>query len=151
MKLNVFLVSLFIVAILSCNKDKFTTEPQVNVKSISPSTVFRGDIIELKGKFTDDEGDLDSILIVYKWYAGTTVTRKDTFRYATSSLSLPDKTRQGDILVQFSYGQIIQPYKLLANSPVVKDTTSTLGLLLIDKAGHRSGYSESDKIRLKKP
>ena len=151
MKFSVFFVSLFIVAILSCNKDKFTTEPQVNVKSISPNTVLQADNINFKPKFTDDEGDLDTVLIVYKWYNNTIETRKDTFRYTVASLNLPLNTRQGDMFVQFSYGRIIAGYSQLPNSPVSKDTTSTLGLLLIDKAGHRSGYSESDKIRLKKP
>src|SRR5689334_6851471 len=151
MKLGIFLGGMLIIVILSCNKDKFTTEPQVKVKSISPNTVFQGDILELKGKFTDDEGDIDSIYIVYKWYNNTTVTRKDTFRYTTAALNLPTKTREGDIFVQFSYGRLINGFSQLPNSPVAKDTTSTLGLLLVDKAGHRSGYSESDKIRLKKP
>jgi hypothetical protein len=150
MKLSVFLVGMVILAILSCNKDKFTTEPQVKVKSISPSTVFRGDIIELKGKFTDDEGDIDSIYIVYKWYNNTTVTRHDTDRYNAATLNLPAKIREGDILVQYAYGQNIPPNRTLGGTPVAKDTTATFGLILIDKAGHRSGYSESDKIRLKK-
>jgi len=151
MKFVVFLAVLIAVAVLSCNKDRFTTEPQVNVKSISPNTVFQGDIIDLKAKFTDDEGDVDSIYIVYKWYNNTTVTRNDTFRYTTAALNLPTNTRQGDILVEFAYGRLINGFSQLPNSPVAKDTTSTLGLLLVDKAGHRSGYSESDKIRLKKP
>lgn len=151
MKFGVLLAVLFSVAVLSCKKNKFTTAPQVNVKSISPGTVFQGDIIDLKAKFTDDEGDVDSIYIVYKWYNNTTVTRNDTFRYNTSALNLPANTRQGDILVEFSYGRLISGYSQLPSSPVARDTTSTLGLVLIDKAGHRSGYSESDKIRLKKP
>ena len=151
MKIVVFLVAILAIIVLSCNKNKFTTTPQVNVKSISPNTVFQGDIIELKGKFTDDEGDVDSIYIVYKWYNNTTVTRNDTFRYNTAALNLPTNTRQGDILVQFAYGRLINGYSQLPNSPVARDTTSTLGLVLVDKAGHRSGYSESDKIRLKKP
>ena len=151
MKLGVFLVSLLAITVFSCKKNKFTTAPQVSVKSISPNTAFQGDIIDMKAKFTDDEGDVDSIYIVYKWYNNTTVTRNDTFRYTTAALHLPTSTRQGDIIVQFSYGRLINGYSQLPNSPVARDTTSTLGLLLVDKAGHRSGYSESDKIRLKKP
>ena len=90
-----------LVIFLACNKDKFTTIPQVSIKSISPSTVFNGDIITMKGKFTDQEGDLDSALIVYKWYNGATVVKKDTFRYSFTNFDLPPKTRQGDISVDF--------------------------------------------------
>jgi hypothetical protein len=121
------------------------------VKSISPGSVFQGNIIKVKAKFTDDEGDFDSILIVHKWYNNAIVTRHDTLRFTASVFNLPTKTRQGDILVQFAYGRFIQDYELLPFSPVSKDTTASLGLVLKDKAGHRSGYSESDHIRLKKP
>ena len=150
MKPGIFLAIFLILVMIACKKDKFTTEPQVTVKSISPGSVSQGNLIKMKAKFTDDEGDLDSIFIVYKWYNGTIVTRKDTFRTSTAAFNLPAQTRQGDILVNFLYGISGGDYPQLPSSPVSKDTTSTLGLVLKDKAGHRSGYSESDPIRLKK-
>jgi hypothetical protein len=119
------------------------------VKSIAPGEVSLGNIITLDARFTDDEGDVDSVLIVLKYYAGDSVTFTDTTRNSLSGLSIPPKTREGDMSVQFDYGTNNSGYPILSNSPVPKDTTATFGLLLIDKAAHRSTLSESEKIRLK--
>ncbi len=146
---------LFAAAVLlmttACNKDKFKTEPQVDIKSISPGTVSSGDIISVKGKYTDDEGDLDSVLLVYKWFNNTAVVRNDTFRFNFANLGLPDKVRDADIQVLLEYNTQNQPNMVSLSGVSLRDTTANFGMLLIDKAGHRSNYSESGKIRLKKP
>lgn len=147
--------SLPVIALLvfaaACNKDKFTTEPQVKIKSISPGTVAQGTLVELKGTFTDDEGDLDSALVIYKWYNGDIVTRKDTIRdYLISNIALPAGTRSGEFVVRFLYG-VFGDYPTLPSTPVAKDTTATLGLILVDKQNQRSAYVESERIRLTKP
>jgi uncharacterized protein YodC (DUF2158 family) len=148
---NIFiLLSALFIVIVACNKDKFTTEPQIKIKSIGPTTVVQGNLVQVKGSFTDEEGDLDSALIVYKWYNGATVTRKDTIRdYLLSSIPMPAGTRSADFTISFLYG-IFGDYPTLPATPVSKDTTATLGLIFVDKANHRSNYAESEKIRLKK-
>jgi hypothetical protein len=151
MKLYQFLILFSVIIVVACNKDKFTTVPQVELKSISPETVFNGDIIKLEGKYTDQEGDLDSVLIVYKWYNNTTVVRKDTFRYSFDGIGIPTKTREADIVITFEYNTNNNPDLVPLPGVSIKDTTATLGLVLKDKAANRSEYQESDKIRLKKP
>ena len=148
---NSFFAALVILLLAACSKDKFTTEPQVEVKSIQPSTVISGNIIRLISTYTDDEGDLDSALIVYKWYNGDVPTLKDTLiRFPVSNLNLPAGLRKAEMAIEFEYNTYNQP-NLLTLSGVAKDTTATFGLILIDKTGKRSNYSESNKIRLKKP
>lgn len=149
MKRILFVLTFILIVAVACNKDKFTTVPQVSIKSISPSTVNSGNIISLNGEYTDQEGDLDSILVVYKWYAGTTVTKKDTFRYTFSTLNLPPKTTGADIIINFEYNTFSGNFFPLQG--VVKDTTATFGLILIDEAENRSEYAESNPIRLIKP
>jgi hypothetical protein len=149
MKVPVFILFLLSVVVFSCKKDKYTTEPQVTVKSISPGEVSLGNILTIDAKFTDDEGDIDSVLMVLKYYDGDIVTLTDTSRFSLETLNLPSKVRQGDMSVQFDYGTNNSGYPILPFSPVPKDTTSTFGLLIIDKASHRSNYSESGKVRLK--
>jgi hypothetical protein len=150
MKYCLFLFSAFLVIATACNKDKFTTIPQVEIKSISPKTVVNGAILELKGKFTDQEGDVDSALIVYKWYNGTAVVRKDTFRYSFSALKLPTQTREGDLIINFEYNTNNSGFVTLP-AVSLRDTTATLGVVIKDKAANRSDYKESEQIRLKKP
>lgn len=153
MKMKIAFSCLFTILIfISCGKDKFTTEPQVKVKDIAPGEVFQGDIIRLRGSFTDQEGDVDSVFVVYKWYDGATVTRIfDTLKTSVDGLDLPKNTKQGDVVVEFAYGRQIDGYLTLNGTPVTRDTLVTLGLVLKDKKANRSGYAESDKIRFRKP
>jgi len=145
------LLLILVLTVMACNKDKFTTEPIVTVKSISPGTVNNGDVITLKSKYTDDEGDLDSVYVVYKWYNGATVVRNDTFRYDFGMLNLPSKLREADMNVVFEYNTNNNPDLVPLPGVSLRDTSATFGLVLIDKAKHRSNYAESEKIRLKKP
>ncbi len=153
MKLKlVFLGALITTLFFSCEKDKFTTIPQIKVKSITPGTVEQGDLITMQSKFTDEEGDLDSVYLILKWFDGNTVTREfDTLDYAFSNYGIPEKTRDGDLFVKFAFGQIGTGYPPLQGSPVLRDTTAAIGIVIMDKAKNRSEYQESDKIRLKKP
>ncbi len=140
------------ILLVACEKNKFETIPQITVKSISPGTVVQDNVIKLLAGFTDKEGDLDSILIVTKWYDDVTVTRTlDTLRYGFDVFNLPPNIKQGDIAVEFIYGRLSDNYALLPGSPVSRDTTATLGLVIIDKEKNRSLFAESDKIRLKAP
>jgi hypothetical protein len=148
---NPLLVLAFLVFAVACNKDKFTSAPQVKIKSISPANATQGNQVQIKGSFTDDEGDIDSALVIYKWYNGDVVTKKDTIRdYLISNIALPVGTRSGDFVITFLYG-VFGDFPTLPSTPVAKDTTATLGLLFVDKQNQRSAYVESEKIRLIKP
>ena len=144
---------LFILALLavSCSKDKFTTEPQVKINSIKPTTVVSGNIIRMLGSYTDQEGDLDSVYLVYKWLNGAVAVRHDTIRYAASYFNLPSGTRKADIEVTFEYNTNNNQTLMPLPGVSIRDTTASFGLVLLDKAKHRSNYAESNTIRLKKP
>lgn len=142
------LLTLFAV---SCSKDKFTSEPKVEVRSIEPAIVIRGDIIRVLARYTDEEGDVDSVYIVYKWFNGNNATRVDTLmRFPTNRLGIPSALRESDIAVEFEYNTYNQT-NMLTLPGVTRDTTAAFGLLLIDKTRKRSNYSESNKIRLRRP
>ncbi len=151
--IKLVILTLLLTAIgVACGKDKFTTVPQIKIKSISPGEVVQGDIVSLRAEFTDQEGDVDSVFVVYKWYDGATVTRQfDTLKYSFDGLKIPVNTKEGDVFVEFAYGRQIDGYLTLGGTPVTKDTTAALGLLLKDKKANKSEYKESDKIRFKKP
>lgn len=148
---RLLIITFLLFATLACSKDKFTSQPQVTVKSIQPSIVTNGSVIRLLASYTDEEGDIDSVYIVYKWYNGNTPTLIDTLmRFPTARLGIPAQLRKSDIAVEFEYNTYNQQ-SLLTLPGVSRDTSATLGLLLIDKTRKRSNYSESTKIRLKKP
>lgn len=143
---------LFVIAaaliFAACEKDKFTTIPQVKAKSISPGTVIPGNIIKFTASFTDEEGDIDTVFVVYRWYDNATIRKVDTFKYNLASFNLPPKVRDGDLIVQYAYGNPTQGFETLG--AVSRDTTATLGIFVADKLGNRSELAESDRIRLLK-
>ncbi len=136
---------------VACNKDKFTSEPQVQINSIQPSVVVSGNVIKLLASYTDQEGDLDSIYIVYKWFNATGTTRADTLqRFPINRLGLPGALRKADIQLEFEYNTYNQS-DLITLPGVLRDTTASFGLVLVDKTRKRSNYSESARIRLRRP
>ncbi|MGC4034698.1 MAG: hypothetical protein QM764_01965 [Chitinophagaceae bacterium] len=157
MKFPASFLILSLVVLFACKKDKYTDEPQVSIKSISPSEVRQGTngsytVLSLDAKFTDQQGDIDSILFITKYYDGDVATYTDTtFRTPLAGLNLPKNTRQGDITVQFEYNTNNSQGQYLTFPGVTKDTTATLGLIMIDAAAHRSAFAESPKIRLIAP
>ncbi|MFM8591986.1 MAG: hypothetical protein ACKOA3_03695 [Sphingomonadales bacterium] len=151
MKNNILFVLSMVLLSFACNKDKFTSEPQVQIKSIQPSVVVSGNVIKLLANYTDQEGDIDSIYIVYKWFNAAGSTRADTLqRFPINRLGLPGALRKADIQLQFEYNTYNQP-DLLTLPGVLRDTTASFGLVLIDKTRKRSNYSESARIRLRRP
>lgn len=150
MKKAIWLVALGCGWLAACNKDKFTTKPQVKIRSIAPSVVQNGNIINLAGSYTDSEGDIDTVFVVYKWYNNTTATFTDTLeRFPFGSLGVPSNTRQAELELLYEYNTQNTGLRIL--SGVSRDTTATLGLILKDKAGNRSDYVESEKFRLRRP
>ena len=149
MKMKVFLsLAVLVLIFAACKKDKFTTEPQIKFKSISPSVAVKGNIISFTSSFTDEEGDIqDSIIYVFKRFAA--IPTIDTFKLKLN----PDKIpvgRQGDILIRFSYGEFPADNSATFINLESADIQVSFGLIIRDRAGHRSNYVESDKITLKK-
>lgn len=151
MKISLPVFIALLLLTVACNKDKFTSEPQVQVNSIQPSVVLNGNVIRLLASYTDQEGDIDSIYIVYKWFNASGSTRVDTLqRFPISRLSTPTNLRKADIELLFEYNTYNQS-NLVTLAGVTRDTTASFGLVLIDKTRKRSNYSESARIRLKRP
>ncbi len=144
-KLLPFLI--VVMAVFACSKDKFKTEPQVEIKSLAPSEVRKGELFSLRAIVRDKEGDLqDSVLLVRKRFAGNTQLTVDTLRYDISNFTFPDKNVI-EVTAVFSYGELRDGY-IFANLES-QDRDFAVGIIVRDKAGHRSEYVESEKIVLK--
>lgn len=145
---RIFVSIVLATTLLACSKDKFKTEPQVDIKSFGPSEVHKGELFTLRAEVTDKEGDVqDSVLLVRKRYNGATALPADTLRYSIREFNSPVKSKV-EISAVFSYGELRDNY--IFENLETKDTDITMGILVTDKAGHRSNYAESGKIVLKK-
>jgi hypothetical protein len=136
-------------ALAACSKDKFKTQPQVEIKSFGPSEVYKGQIFTLTATVRDKEGDVqDSLLLVRKLFTGTIPLSVDTIPYSLANFGFPNK-QQVDVTAEFSYGELRDGY-IFVNTQE-KDRNLVMGLIIKDKAGHRSEYVESGTIVLKQP
>ena len=133
--------------IIACNKDKFKTEPQVEIKSLSPDKAYKGDLITLRAIVRDKEGDIkDSVFVVRKVFTGTNV-KVDTLRYTLKAFGSPYKN-EIELNVIFSYGELRDGYIFQNLENIDKDFS--VGLIVRDTSGHKSPYVESNKIVLQK-
>lgn len=148
---RILLSGLIAATVFACSKDKFETKPQIKINEFGPEQVVKGQLIQLRATVTDKEGDIqDSLYVVRKRYNVTTnvLLTTDTIRYSLVTLGAPTKT-ETEIQVRFLYGEL-QPDIAPIQNLETTDRSYTLGLVIIDKAGNRSDYVESEKIVLKK-
>jgi len=135
--------------IFGCGKDNFKTEPTVEIKSIDPDVVQKGQFFTLRAIVRDKEGDLqDSVILVTKRYSGDILLGiPDTLKYSIKEFGSPIRT-EVEVSAVFSYGELRDGFifQNLENS----DRDFAVGIIVTDNAGHRSAYVESKKILLKK-
>ena len=148
-KIPVILLAIF--ALSACNKDKFKTQPQVEIKSFGPNTVINKGTFTLRTIVRDKEGDLKDTIIFYrKYFNGSTLVRQDSFlKYNLDNFGFP-KNDEIEVQLLFSYNEDRTPTYIFQN-PESADRQLAIGVVVKDQAGHRSDYVETDKITLKKP
>jgi hypothetical protein len=146
---KLFILCSLVAVFTGCKKDKFKTEPQVEIKSLSPKDVFNKDVFTLKTIIRDQEGDLqDSVRLVRKFFTGSTLLRVDTLPFYIKDFSFPDK-QTIELDAQFSYGDLSRSDCIFLNL-LAQDQDFAVGVIVRDRAGHKSTYVESEKIRLHK-
>ncbi len=139
-------------SLIACSKDKFKTVPQVEVISLGPSEVLKGQLITFRGNVTDKEGDVqDSVIFYRKVYAvsGSLVSTDSSIRGTIKDFGIPAKTQEFELQLMLLYGQIDPSYPIQNGNNTV-DRLLSVGVYVKDKAGNRSEYVESGKITLKK-
>ena len=142
--------SLTALVMAACTKDKFKTVPQVKINSFGPEQVTKGQLIRLTATVTDKEGDVqDSVYVVRKRFNGTNLLTWDTTRYNITNLGAPKK-QEIELQVLFLYGELKPEVAPIQNLETAADRNFSLGIIVVDKAGNRSEYVESEKILLKK-
>lgn len=141
-------IATFVVA---CSKGKFQTVPQVEVISLGPSAVVKGQLITFRANVTDKEGDVqDSVIFYRKVYAlSGSLVSTDSIRGTIKDFGIPAKTQEYELQLMLIYGESSQVYQTQNGNNTV-DRLLSVGVYVKDKAGNRSQYAESDKITLKK-
>lgn len=148
---KLFILFVVVLALAACSKDKFETVPTVTIDSFGPEEVTTGGFFQLRATVTDKEGDVqDSVIIVRKRFNGTTLLTTDSSkRVSLKGLGTPIKDRI-ELLITFVYGRLIPEAAITQDLEYNFDRNFRVGLIVVDNAGNRSDYVESEPILLRK-
>jgi hypothetical protein len=136
------LVFCLIVAVVSCNKDKFQTKPQIKIKSTNYEEVVpKTGTLRINLEFTDKEGDVsDSILIVRERLNLKSPAVLPALPYKIPAF--PNNS-QGEIQVDLDYDfgltLGLSPIPVPGSVPARNEPdTMNLKFVVSDKAGNKS-------------
>lgn len=128
--------------IVSCNKDKFQTKPQIKIKSTNyEGVVPKTGTLRVTLEFTDKEGDVsDSLLIVRERLNAKSPAVLPTLPYKIPGFP---NTSEGEIQVDLDYDFALTvgltPIPIPGSIPPANEPdTMNLKFVVSDKAGNKS-------------
>ncbi|HEX6168881.1 MAG TPA: hypothetical protein VFZ33_04250 [Chitinophagaceae bacterium] len=149
MKTGIWLALIISFGMIACDKDKFETVPQLELKSRSTDIVPVNGTLRLNIEFRDKEGDVnDSLLIVRQ-----RLNVRGPLQLLPSPYGIPDfpKTDKGEFEVSLDYqfGLVfgLPPLRIPGSNPV-KNEIDTLRLKIVarDKEGNKSDTLVIDNV-----
>ena len=150
MKTKILILLAFPVMFYACQKDTYTTNPQISIKSINSTTVSPGSLLVFQLEFTDKEGDVQDTLYIQKFSRvcpGQTGVQKD-LKYKVPDFS-PTSNLKGIFEVTCSYN-INVPGTLQMIGCGTKTDTAYFKFWLKDKANNISDTITTENIVLLK-
>ena len=139
------LFSISLLFLVSCNKDKFTTAPQLKYESVNNKVFRSGDVIQFTLSFTDAEGDIDDSLYVEKFEPKCVNSRfKQLYKIPTFPTG---KDQSGEIKVTYGYNVPDLP-PILGPQCANRNDTCFFKFVLKDKAKNKSDTVTSETIVL---
>ena len=149
MKTGIWLALVITFGMIACDKDKFETVPQLELKSRNTDIVPVNGTLRLNIEFRDKEGDVnDSLLIVRQ-----RLNVRGPLQLPPSPYGIPDfpKTDKGEFEVSLDYqfGLVfgLPPLRIPGSNPV-KNEIDTLRLKIVarDNAGNKSDTLVIDNV-----
>lgn len=146
---RVLLVLLCVCIFTTCSKNKFTTKPQLKIKSVNTDVVPLNGSITFRIEFTDKEGDPKDSLIVVKQRLNKRVvpTIRDVLSYIPPTF--PD-SKKGEFDLTLDYQTIlsaISPPTIPGSNPPQKEAdTLVVKFVSRDSKGNKSDTVSSGQI-----
>lgn len=136
----IFTISILILA--SCNKDKYTTAPQLKFKSANTKGLHRGEILTFTLSFTDAEGDLTDTMFIDQ-FEPRCVNSRLSRKYQLPAFP-NSKNQSGDLLVTFGYE--VNGTVPIRTPKCSRNDTCIFKFVLKDKAQNKSDTAYSDPV-----
>ena len=145
MKAKLLITTAAAVCITACSKDKYTTKPQLEFKSVNSDVVGPGQQLIITLKYTDREGDIQNYIYVQRKVLNDCIN--DTLGQAQNIPSnVPEKSNaSGEIVIRYSYSPDVT-YPLIGEPSCVGNDTCIYRFALADKAGNVSDTISSPTI-----
>jgi hypothetical protein len=146
MKLMIVLLVLFTAMSFACNKDKYTTSPQLKIKSVNDKFIEPGDILRITVQFTDAEGDVSDSAFVQK------VTPNCPASDYTDRRTIPNFPASKDLKGEFviTYGYNAPGYIQLGQPQCNRNDTCVFRIWVKDNGGNFSDTVQTESIVIKK-
>ena len=149
MKTSITVAVVIALTIIACDKDKFQTVPQLELKSRNTDVVPVNGDLRLNIEYTDKEGDVSDSL----WIVRQRLNIKGPVQLAPSPYKIPDfpKIDKGEFEVTLAYqfGLIfgLPPIRIPGTNPI-RNEVDTLRLKIVarDKEGNKSDTLIVDNV-----
>lgn len=147
MNVKILITVLGIVFLTACNKDKYTTSPQLKYKEVNTKTLNRNQLLIFTLEVTDAEGDIQDTIWVQK-----TVKNCSNSNF-TEQYKIPNftgtKNLKGDIRVCYAYGSNLGCPGVGEPACPGRSDSATYKFWIQDKEKHKSDTVTSDLIVIK--
>jgi hypothetical protein len=148
MRTKLFTVSIC-VCIAACNKDQFTTKPQITFKSLNTQQLSAEQIIRFTLHYTDKEGDIQNKLYVQKITQNCSLSNFEDL-YSIPADVPPQKDGEGDLVITYGYGVDLGYPPIKEPACPGQNDTCIFRFALTDKANNTSDTITSPQIVLLK-
>jgi len=137
---KIFLIAIVVGALIACNKDKFKTQPQIEITSYNTKEVSPGQDMVIQLKFTDKEGDISNGTFIYVPKRLNIRPVPPDLEYLVDSSVIPTFPDQTSGTFEFRL-----PWNFLHKSDIENDSIY-FSFIAVDRGGNRSDTVNSDKI-----
>jgi hypothetical protein len=139
-------IFVFVFLFFCCNKDKFTTKPQLKYKSANIKTVSGNQVLQLKLDLTDKEGDFTTLLGVKKTVSGCAASNYiDSTKFSIPDDFIKTKGTHGEVNLTLNKSDRGSNGCSVPGGGTRPDTT-IFKFWTRDKAGNTSDTAFSEQI-----
>jgi hypothetical protein len=136
------IIAVLFIALISCNKDKFQTKPQISIKSYNTKALEKNKDFIIKFDYTDKEGDLGGGRLVYipKRLNRRPIPNGGTILDSAINALSDDfpNTDKGELELKLQWGFL--------KTAATENDTLVYRFVLVDKAGNKSDTISSDQF-----
>jgi hypothetical protein len=145
MKTKLLITTVAALCFAACSKDKFTTKPQLEFKTVNSDAIGPGQQLIITLRYTDREGDIQNYIHIQRKIVNDCIA--DTLGKPQSIPSnVPEKSNAaGDIIIRYSYSPD-NTYPLIGEPSCAGNDTCIYRFALSDKAGNVSDTISSPPI-----